>query len=179
MKRTGLSLIELVVVIAIVGVLVGLLLPAVGAARERARSMQCQNRLRQLVLGLHAHHETHGVTASSGDYPYLAWPARILPFIEQNDLWLLAERDYARQRSPFIPPTHEGLARVVEHFSCPSEGMAEQVHLARNAYVVALTDYIGVAGTDFRTRDGVLMRGSRTRMGDIRDGVNHHIKLAA
>jgi prepilin-type N-terminal cleavage/methylation domain-containing protein/prepilin-type processing-associated H-X9-DG protein len=177
MKRTGLSLIELVVVIAIVGVLVGLLLPAVGAARERARSMQCQNRLRQLVLGLHAHHETHGVlppgvTASSGDYPYLAWPARILPFIEQNDLWLLAERDYARQRSPFIPPTHEGLARVVEHFSCPSEGMAEQVHLARNAYVVALTDYIGVAGTDFRTRDGVLMRGSRTRMGDIRDGTS-------
>jgi len=97
------------VVIAIIGVLVGLLLPAVQQAREAARRSQCSNNLKQLSLGIHNYHAANGkfplaFWASDAykngmtDATYgqgISWVAAILPFIEQEPLHSQIDFDIA------------------------------------------------------------------------------------
>jgi len=91
-KKGGFTLVELLVVIAIIGVMVGLLLPAVQAAREAARRMSCSNNLKQISLGLQNYHDTfkvfpYGDEGISGNTWGSNWRLRILPFMEQNALY--------------------------------------------------------------------------------------------
>src|SRR5260221_9456679 len=64
----GFTLVELLVVITISGILIGLLLPAVNAAREAARRTECVNNLKQMALAFQAHHTAHRAFPTGGWY---------------------------------------------------------------------------------------------------------------
>ncbi len=105
----GFTLVELLVVITIIGILIALLLPAVQAAREAARRLQCQNHLKQLSLAMLTHEEVHKTLPTGGwgwgwtgdpdrgagiEQPG-GWSYQILPFIEQQAVY-----DLGRDQDP-------------------------------------------------------------------------------
>ncbi len=98
------TIIELLVVISIIGVMVGILLPAVQAARESARFTQCRNHLKQLGLGIHNHESQYKSLPDGGLNWYAGrsmrsgtplitpdqdwgWMYQILPFIEEGAVY--------------------------------------------------------------------------------------------
>ncbi len=82
LRRPGFTMIELLVSIAIVGLLVALILPAVQGVRESARKIQCENNIKQIVLAFHQHEASHKTfpVPDMGE----GWHIQILPILEHE-----------------------------------------------------------------------------------------------
>ena len=86
--RRGATLVETLVVVAVIGGVASLLLPAINQARESARGMTCQNNLKQIGIGLHGFHTARDSFPAtvSGRWARYYWTAQILPYVEENRL---------------------------------------------------------------------------------------------
>jgi prepilin-type processing-associated H-X9-DG protein/prepilin-type N-terminal cleavage/methylation domain-containing protein len=178
--QSAFTLIELLVVIAIIATLLGLLLPAVQKTRMAVARISCANNLKQIGLALHTYHDTSaslppGIAPplKGEPFPHMGWLTRLLPFIEQQPLWNLTLIAY--EDEPIYPyrMPHYGIMTPIKLFSCPADGRADSPHPTHNSLRVALTDYLGVLGTNYQVEDGVLYWGSRTRFTDITDGTSN------
>src|SRR5579875_665036 len=183
-RRSAFTLVELLVVIAIIATLLGLLLPAVQQARMAAARISCTNNLKQIGLALYNYDGSAGSLppgltppAKGEKFPHMGWLTRLLPFIEQQPLWDLTLTAYEEQPSnPYRMP-HLGIMYPLKLFSCPADGRADFPHSTHQRLRVALTDYLGVLGTNYLLHDGVLYLGSHTRLTDITDGTSYTLMV--
>lgn len=196
-RRCAFTLVELLVVIAIIGILVGLLLPAVQAARAAARRMSCSNNMKQCSLALQNYHSTFKQFPGIGSTISDGWSvqAQLLPYAESQataDLinWS-AKLGRASSRGGFNPPNDEAAATVIPFFVCPSDDIAPKKLVTytrgRNSYSWehAGLNYMVNVGTgdgdnvDYGDKtDGLFWRESRTAFRDILDGTSHTIVFA-
>jgi prepilin-type N-terminal cleavage/methylation domain-containing protein/prepilin-type processing-associated H-X9-DG protein len=126
--RPAFTLIELLVVIGIIGVLVGVLLPAVQRVREAGNRAKCQNNLKQLGLAAHmAHDANRKLPPALGWYPGTASGANgpavfhLFPYIEQDNLYKSSPRDASGNYASFDPNGQKTYAAGVSVFVCPSD----------------------------------------------------------
>ncbi len=178
--RAAFSLIELIVVIVIIGVLIGLLLSAVQRVRAAAQRAECLDHLRQIGLALHSYHDSQqslppgmSLRDDGGAYPYMSWNARILPYLEQEDLWRDIQQAYKANRNFLRVPPHVHRQTVVRMFTCPSDPRSSVVVTLLGGQVVAFTDYLGVEGTDQFKHDGLLFCDSQVRLAEVTDGLSN------
>lgn len=122
--RAAFTLVELLVVITIIGILIALLLPAVQAAREAARRMQCGNNLKQIALALHNYHQALGSFPPGGiteGLPWtkslICWSISILPYLEHQSLY----DKYDMNAYNEDPANKELREAFVSIYACPSE----------------------------------------------------------
>lgn len=193
----GFTLVELLVVIAIIGIIVSLLLPAIGAAREASRRMSCQNNLKQIALGLHNYESTFKVFPSGylhkfgprgsalqpANHMGLAWGGAMLPQLEQGGLFAQIDFD--------VPIWHDNNRAVREiHlpvFLCQSDTYSDGWHVVRDDSASPIEQYAcasyaanwGPSDANVNLDDtpddsrGVFYRNSRTKIAAIMDGLSN------
>ena len=139
--RRAFTLVELLVVIAVIGILMAMLLPAVQAARESARRTHCANNLKQLGLAIHKHHHSHEMFPTNWGGPLSdqwknaanmghSWLTMLLPYLEESVLYEtinFSPNDPFGQYDvdkPSYDTTDDNLTAakmVVPTFICPSD----------------------------------------------------------
>jgi prepilin-type N-terminal cleavage/methylation domain-containing protein/prepilin-type processing-associated H-X9-DG protein len=191
----GFTLIELLVVIAIIGILVGLLLPAVQAAREAGRRAQCVNNLKQIGLALHNYETSHqalppgylsAFDAKGIDLgPGWGWASMILPQFEQNTVFTAINFSLGVETAPNLT------ARLAtfQGFLCPSDRVASSWPAVdrdlltgaakREICQVAPSNYVGMNGVSEPGPDGegLFFRNSRVAFRDITDGLSQTLAI--
>lgn len=138
-RSSGFTLVELLVVMAIIATLMALLLPAVQSAREASRRTSCRNNLHQIGIALHNYHDTHscfppssggtgGVSGSNGNS--LSGFAMILPNLEKTIIWDKIRNAPLQGGDPSTIPVNG----EIDVYLCPSATVPDKVNGTSHRY---------------------------------------------
>jgi prepilin-type N-terminal cleavage/methylation domain-containing protein/prepilin-type processing-associated H-X9-DG protein len=200
--QRGFTLIELMVVIALLGLMVALLLPAIQAARESSRSTACRNNLKQIGVALIHYEMVHkhfpkGVEGyfdrmhSPAPMYGMSWWARTLPFLEQPDIADQLDRTGANIGYVQLNSQNGVLINdfAPAFFYCPSSSVEKFV--TAGGYKVAAPSYAGISGAtnedgfpEYRVNKccrsdgqisggGLLIPNSVIHVGQVTDGLSN------
>lgn len=186
--RSGFSLVELLVVFAILTIVAGLLFAAVQRIRLAALRVACSHQIRQVALALHQYHEVQlklppGTTdliptsenPERNRYPALHWPARVLPYLEQETLWRQIDHAFATDVHEAINTNPACLVRLAI-LNCPVDSVRVSSHKP-DWPIAGSNSYLGVAGTQLAAENGVLFLNSQIRWVDVTDGLSNTLML--
>ena len=154
-RKRGFTLVELLVVVAIIGILIALLLPAVQAAREAARRVSCTNHLKQIGLVILNFNDVHDFMVPTRlPCHYGTWGTLLWPFIEQTNATNRWHPSFSYHFQPL-----ENIQTQVSIYYCPSRRAPPQLSIDGDDRGSvphrpgALSDYAGCVGDDSATWD--------------------------
>jgi prepilin-type processing-associated H-X9-DG protein/prepilin-type N-terminal cleavage/methylation domain-containing protein len=179
-SRVAFTLVELLVVVAIIAVLIGLLLPAVQKVRAAAQRISCANNLKEIGLALHNYHDANKVFpagfTNQGTFAYTGWQLQLLPYLEEGSLYNQSIAFLTAH--PGETDSYPAGGFVMSTFICPANTRPSVLVIVGVAF--ELTSYQGNAGTVSSlpvSGDGVLYCGSNVRLTDVTDGTANTIAV--
>lgn len=182
-SRNAFTLIESLVVCAIMSLLLAMMVPAIQRVRAASQLLSCKNNMRNIGLALQNYHQQQGrlptldfsKLGSNTPEGQLGWMALLLPYIEQDSLYAKAISACSQTTNSLNPAHSEAMSSVVTVYYCPVDNRLSTALEDETGRLASFTSYLGIAGVviDQKTGKSKLGYFGCRNLKDMSDGLSN------